>query len=1050
MYKIAHIADTHIRNLKYHDEYKAVFKQLYVDLKKKQPDLIIHCGDIAHTKTQLSPEYFALATDFLKNLADIAPTYVILGNHDGNLKNSNRQDAITPIVEALKHPRLHLKKNSGEFEPSPGLVFNVLSVFDRDNWVQPTNKEAINIALYHGAITGCKTATGWTMTHGEDTIEIFNNFDFAMLGDIHTPQSLDLKGRIRYAGSTVQQNFGERKDKGYLLWNIRGRYDWDVDHITMTNPRPFVTITLNADGSLPERNIRKGARLRLVSSSNLPIDKIRKATDIAKTKYSPYSVAFLNKGTESLTESKQQVSGVENLRDLKVQEKWIRSYLEDYELDEDEIKEILDMNNKYNREAESNEEVNRNVVWKIKNMQFDNLFNYGEKNEVNFEKLEGLVGIFGKNYSGKSSVIDSALFGLFNATSKEERKNVHIVNQNKESANIKMVVTDGSQDYRIIRNLNKYTKKLRGKETLEAKTDLDFYNITTDESMNGDTRNETDKNIRRTLGSIDDFMITSMASQLDSLAFIREGSTKRKEILAKFLDLDLFDQKFKLAKKESAETAVLIKRYKQKNLASIVLEEQEALGQIEEEIDTLKKKCAVYEKKKSRLITELADLESDIASLPTEIINIEDVKQQIANKRKARLNLLEQISTWEEEIEFAQDTLVSAETYLEATRPTSGNCYQGRIDAHASLMKQIKGYEVEISKAQTEEKRLQKKIKMLDNHEYDPDCRFCTSNKFVKDAKKASESLPSCTEHVKGLHETMLMFVARAEELNVEEAIKVLDKRNKNIEYCTKLDRENEMKQLSIQGAKSKINLLENELASLEAKADEYDLNKETIENLSTLMREKKAMETSISKTQQSLDSCDSKMQTLLIEKGSVSTSIERYQQEQKEHEALEKQWKTSELYMRCMHPNGIAYEVIKQRLPLINEEVAKILANIVEFEVLFENNDKKLEIFIKHPRYEPRPLSMGSGAEKTIAAMAIRLALISITNLPKSELFILDEPATALDQEHMEGFTRLLEMIKTKFKTVLLISHLDVLKDCVDTTIDIEKIGGYAKVSIK
>ena len=89
-------------------------------------------------------------------------------------------------------------------------------------------------------------------------------------------------------------------------------------------------------------------------------------------------------------------------------------------------------------------------------------------------------------------------------------------------------------------------------------------------------------------------------------------------------------------------------------------------------------------------------------------------------------------------------------------------------------------------------------------------------------------------------------------------------------------------------------------------------------------------------------------------------------------------------------------------------------------------------------------------GAEKTIAAMAIRLALISITNLPKSELFILDEPATALDQEHMEGFTRLLEMIKTKFKTVLLISHLDVLKDCVDKTINIEKMGGYAKVSIK
>ena len=68
----------------------------------------------------------------------------------------------------------------------------------------------------------------------------------------------------------------------------------------------------------------------------------------------------------------------------------------------------------------------------------------------------------------------------------------------------------------------------------------------------------------------------------------------------------------------------------------------------------------------------------------------------------------------------------------------------------------------------------------------------------------------------------------------------------------------------------------------------------------------------------------------------------------------------------------------------------------------------------------------MGSGAEKTIAAMAIRLALIAIAQV---HIFIMDEPATALDQEHMEGFIRLLEMIKTKFKTILLISHLDVLK---------------------
>ena len=130
MTTFAHISDTHIRNLKYHDEYRIVFKEIYDQLHQDQPDYIIHTGDMAHTKTHLSPEYFELTSEFLKNLADIAPTYIILGNHDGNLKNENRQDAVTPIIEALQHPNLHLLKDSGKTQLSDKICLNVLSVIN--------------------------------------------------------------------------------------------------------------------------------------------------------------------------------------------------------------------------------------------------------------------------------------------------------------------------------------------------------------------------------------------------------------------------------------------------------------------------------------------------------------------------------------------------------------------------------------------------------------------------------------------------------------------------------------------------------------------------------------------------------------------------------------------------------------------------------------------------------------------------------------------------------------------------------------------------------
>ena len=122
----------------------------------------------------------------------------------------------------------------------------------------------------------------------------------------------------------------------------------------------------------------------------------------------------------------------------------------------------------------------------------------------------------------------------------------------------------------------------------------------------------------------------------------------------------------------------------------------------------------------------------------------------------------------------------------------------------------------------------------------------------------------------------------------------------------------------------------------------------------------------------------------------------------------------------------------------MINSEIAKVLANIVEFEVFFEASGNKFDISIKHPQYDERPIEMASGAEKSLSAMAIRLALLGVSSLPTGDLFILDEPGTALDEDNMSGFIQILEtrLIKVYFKNVLLISHLDSLKDCVDMQI--------------
>ncbi len=150
----------------------------------------------------------------------------------------------------------------------------------------------------------------------------------------------------------------------------------------------------------------------------------------------------------------------------------------------------------------------------------------------------------------------------------------------------------------------------------------------------------------------------------------------------------------------------------------------------------------------------------------------------------------------------------------------------------------------------------------------------------------------------------------------------------------------------------------------------------------------------------------------------------------------------------KIFHANGIPYQIIEEKMPVINNEINKILMNVVNFRVFFEKNDKRLEIMIQHPEQKMTPLELGSGSEKSLACMAIRFALRKITTLPKSDLLILDEPGTDLDKDNREGLLKILELAKEYFQTILIISHLDFLKEAADEIIEIENVAGFAKIS--
>ena len=1050
--KFAHIADTHIRNLKYHYEYREVFKKMFEILKDEKVDYIVHCGDLAHTKTQLSPEYFDMAQWFLKSLADIAPLYILPGNHDGNLKNSSRQDAITPIVEALAHPDLHFIKKSEEVFLDDKFAFNVLSVFDEENWQEPSDYERVNIALHHGSINGCKTDQNWVMEYGDNDISIFKDFDYVFLGDIHkTNQTLDDDGRVRYCGSTVQQNHGETNDKGFLIWEIEDKETFTCKHISVPNPKPFITLELTPKGKLPRKAaVPEKARLRIVANNNLPLNVLKKAVDVAKTKFNPESVTFLNRAAgqrgsvDDLTGDLVQ----EDLRDIAVQEKFIQEYLKDYEVSEDIMTRILDLNRKFNTIVEEGEDVIRNVNWRIDSVEWDNLFNYGEGNKVSFKNLEGIVGIFGKNYSGKSSVVDSLLYTLFDKTSKNNRKNLHVINQNKDFCRGSVNISVGDKVYNVERSSEKYMRTLKGQTTQEAKTNVEFSAknnvLGEEEELNGLSRQDTDKKIRKVFGTSEDFLLTSMASQLDSLAFIKEGSVKRKEILAKFLDLEIFDKKYKLAKEEGAELRVAIKRLEEKDFVTELEVVEEEIKSSVSETRKQKRQCAKIKKTIEKLHTNLSEIDVKIGSIPAEVIDYEGVKAELESKQKSVQGLIQANRENENEIRQHKEYLEKVENLKSVFDIEEFRSKQGIITEHKKQINTLVG-ERDFKKRKLGD--LNNRIKLLDEVPCGSEFSHC---KFIKDAYEANKDVDIIEEAIRRINQAREHFEGEIEKLEPEKVEEYINK-YKDIEK-RESETSSTISDLSLNVEKNNNNLitLQLDIDKLSTKLFEYESNREFIENLEHLLKEKADLNEEIGSRNQELEKCEQDLLAIHKVHGSLEQKLQNLHDQKEELTTLRKDYAAYDLYEKCMRSkDGIPYDIIKNKLPIINEEVSKILSNIVDFEVFFETSDKKLEINIKHARFEPRPIELGSGAEKTISAMAIRLALLSVSNLPKPDLFILDEPGTALDEDNMEGFIRILtDMIKTQFKTVLLISHLDSLKDCVDTTIEIEKVDGLAYVN--
>jgi DNA repair exonuclease SbcCD ATPase subunit/DNA repair exonuclease SbcCD nuclease subunit len=1041
---IYHIADIHIRNIKRHKEFREVFYAMFDEIKKRgtEDSIIYLAGDIAHAKLEMSPELVSEISWLFTECNKLCTTIVIAGNHDCNMNNADRMDVLTPIVDALKLPNLHYLRDTQVYGIG-GVDFAVFSIFDnKDNWPKAdtlfANKK---IALFHGPVDNSTTDVGYVVSSRHFTTEIFDGYDLALLGDIHKRQEMISPSgcKVVYAGSLVQQNFGETLDKhGFLAWNLD---TMTYEEIDIKNDYGYYTLDVDG-GIVPDvTDMPLHPRLRVRITNTDTADTKRMMADItAKYGVEDFTIIRTDSFQTKKTGDREARVDVDNVADINHQNSLIGEYIE--RMMPFVTKEDLLGIEKINRDINSRvqpSELQRNISWKPIRFDFSNMFSYGENNIIKFDKVNGLMGLFAPNAQGKSSLFDAISFCLFDKCSRAY-KAAAIMNNRKSDFHCQLDFTIDGVMYHIRREGRTINK---GRN---VKVDVDFWRDGDSgrESLNGTERRDTNQIIETYVGRYDDFVMTALSLQGNNALFIDKSQSERKDLLAQFMGLDMFDKLYETATNDIKDVNALIRNFKRTDFTS-------ELAQKETDLSEKKIEYGNLDKEKSELEIRKGELDEQIVGLSQQIVPIQGNLDIDELNRKVR-KIEGELTTWgDTKFDKTEKHTEAKELVREAKEMVDSKATINEIGievAYSNYQKEQKNLieaEKVYSTVKSQLNSAEEKINHLDKHEYDPNCKFCCDNEFVKDAMRAKESLSELQRLVQNatIQCTSIQQTLDSWE-GVEEQFKEwkhwAGEYNKLIVVRDRLEGE-------IKTADSKIELLQLQLESVNADIQRYNDNEETIiknqaldVQIQNVRRLKQGVELQISDV-------NKQMLRLMSEVGATKTFIDNMKDKMEEVKELETKNQLYTFYLDAVKKDGVPYELISKALPAIENEVNNILGQVVDFSISMDTDGKNINARIVYEDQE-WALEMCSGMEKFISGLAIRVALINICNLPRPNFLVIDEGFGTLDADNLSSLFMMMQYLKTQFDFIWVISHLEQMRDIVDGLIEIKKVDGFSKIN--
>ena len=861
-----------------------------------------------------------------------------------------------------------------------------------------------------------------------------------MIGDINRQQFLDGDTRIAYPGSTIQQNYGEDINKGFLFWQIKSKDSYRVNFIKIKNPKPFHTVEWQGDVSSTMQECEKfpaGSRFRILNDESMIISESRQLTGELKKKMNASEIVWKFVGEQSKDEMRAGATTLshDDLRDPTTIKSLFKSYGESRNLSESSLASLDSTISKLIDSLPPDERLG-NVKWSIKKLRWDNTYSYGKENEINFEKLSGITGIFGKNAQGKSSIPGTIMYSLFNTTDRGPIKNLHIINSRKDYCKASVEFQAGDSTYMAERQSVKHQTKLGVQHAI---THLNLHKIDHDgkpmEDISGEQRRDSDKSLRSLIGTSDDFLLTSFASQGEMNTFLKERATARKNILSKFLNLQIFDSLNMLAKESSSSIKSELRR-------TPTIDLRAAIESNSKESQSLQDDLAEIESSKSLIDLDIKKLTAILErESPGSSHTLDDIKLYEIETESIKRKILQNSNELEAAILERDDLGSKIEKIQSVVDSINIEELKHEIERSQKISSKISEIETRSRTEAEALKTLEHSAKKL----ADVPCgdKFLTC-KYIRDSHIDKDLIPNQRIALDEITATL-------EELRRNFDLNNLKSLNERYEKVISL-------QSKLPSAKTSHTAHTSRAKSLESLRDSLENDFVRVNKALQEVRDSVSMTAieQVNKTRLEIKEKEQKSQDISKKMlrdnqriGALESESFRFKADLKRIEELQAEWKVYETILAATGKDGIPLQIIASQLPRINCEIAKVLNGVANFnvELIANEEDGDLEIFIDYGDSK-RPIELSSGMEKMISSLAIRTALIEVSAIPKTDLFIIDEGFGALDDTNLESCARLLTSLKRNFKNILIISHVDSIKDIVDNVIEISHDGIDASVN--